>query len=188
MSEDAVGPVLLARGVAGVLGVAAAGLLVDRRPTAALSIPVACQAVALIGLFVLGRSAIVTIGLVALTGFAFAAFTAALGGRVMEMAPGSVDVASGTISTAVNIGISAGALGGGLLLASNGARSTVLVAGVLSTAALALALGEKNGSSGDRLPAFRLGKPKVMRTRGAKRGSHCATNGSAAGHAVVHPG
>jgi predicted MFS family arabinose efflux permease len=71
---------------------------------------------------------------------------------VMEMAPGSVDVASPTISTAVNIGISAGVLGGGLLLASNGARSTVLVAGVLSTAALALALGEKNGSSGDRLP------------------------------------
>jgi MFS transporter, DHA1 family, inner membrane transport protein len=65
-----------------------------------------------------------------------------IGSRVMEVAPGSVDLAAATISTAVNLGISAGALGGGLLLSAAGARSTVLVAGVVSGAALALALRE----------------------------------------------
>ena len=112
-------------------------------PRASLIIPVACQAVALIGLFALGQSSVFAVGLVAITGFAFAAFTATLGSRVMEVAPGSVDLASATISTAVNLGISAGALGGGLLLSNAGARSTVLVAGVLSAAALALALRER---------------------------------------------
>jgi MFS transporter, DHA1 family, inner membrane transport protein len=149
----AVGPVLLARGVAGVLGVSAAGFFVGRRPGLALTVPVACQAVALIGLFVLGQNAAFTVGLVALTGFAFAAFTATLGSRVIEVAPGSIDLAAATIYTAVNLGISAGALGGGLLLSAAGARSTVLVAGAVSGAALALAVRERPRPTGapDRL-------------------------------------
>ena len=68
----------------------------------------------------------------------------------MEVAPGSVDLAAATISTAVNLGISAGALGGGLILSAAGARSTVLVAGVVSAAALLLALRET--SSPQRRP------------------------------------
>jgi DHA1 family inner membrane transport protein len=148
MAGAAVGPVLLARGVAGVLGVGAAGLLVERRPRSALTVPITCQAVALIGLFALGQNAVFTVGLVGLTGFAFAALTAALGSRVMEVAPGSVDLAAAAISTAVNVGISAGALGGGVLLAAAGARSTVVVAGVLSVAAVALALRERAPSPG----------------------------------------
>jgi MFS transporter, DHA1 family, inner membrane transport protein len=142
LAGAAMGPVLLARGAAGVLGVFAAGFVVGRRPGPALIVPVAAQAVALIGLFALGQSTAFAVGLVAVTGFAFAAFTATLGSRVMEVAPGSVDLASAAVSTAVNLGISAGSLSGGLLLSAAGARSTVLVGGVLSAAALALALRE----------------------------------------------
>jgi len=61
------------------------------------------------------------------------------------VAPGSVNLAAAIISTAVNVGISAGALCGGLLLSATGARSTVLVAGILSTAAFALARRESSG-------------------------------------------
>ena len=63
MAGSAVGPVLLARGAAGVLGVSAAGLMSDRRPRAALAVPVACQAAAFIGLSVLGQGGAVTVGL-----------------------------------------------------------------------------------------------------------------------------
>jgi DHA1 family inner membrane transport protein len=145
MAGTALGPVLMARGIAGVLGVGAAGVLVDRCPRAALTIPAGFEAVALLALFAFGQSAVVMVGLVALSGFAFAAFTAGLGSRVMEVAPGSVDLAAAIISTAVNLGISVGALFGGLLLSATGARSTVLVAGALSAAALVLALQESSG-------------------------------------------
>jgi len=143
LGASAVGPVLLVRGAAGVLGVVAAGLLVGRRPSTALTAPVACQAVALLGLFVLGYSAGLATGLVALTGFAFAAFTAALGGRVLELAPGRIDLAAAIISTAVNVGISAGALGGGLLIEAVGVRDTVLAASILSAVGLVLAIDKR---------------------------------------------
>ena len=149
----ATGPLLLVRGVAGIVGVAAGGALVDRRPWAAMLVPVAAQTTALLGLYALGGTPIVAVALVALSGLAFGALTTALASRVLQVAPGSADLAAAGASTAVNVGITAGALVGSVLLPGLGARSTALVGGLLSLAALAVALGEPVAAAGIRRPA-----------------------------------
>lgn len=149
----AAGPLLLVRGVAGIAGVMAGGALVDRRPWAAMIVPVAAQATALIGLYILGGTPVVAVALVALSGLSFGALTTALAGRVLQVAPGSADLAAAGASTAVNVGITAGAFVGSILLPGLGVRSTVLVGGLLSLAALAVALGEPLAAAGSRRPA-----------------------------------
>jgi DHA1 family inner membrane transport protein len=63
-----------------------------------------------------------------------------MGTLVLESAPGRSDLAAAGTSTAVNLGIAAGALTGGVLLPDFGARGTVLLGGILSLAALTAAL------------------------------------------------
>jgi MFS transporter, DHA1 family, inner membrane transport protein len=125
----ATGPLLLVRGVAGIVGVAAGGALVDRNPWAAMLIPVTAQATALLGLYALAGTPVAAVGLVALSGLSFAALTTALASRVLQVA-------------AVNVGITAGAFIGSILLPGLGVRSTALVGGLLSLAALAVVLSE----------------------------------------------
>ena len=137
----ATGPLLLVRGVAGIVGVAG-GALVDRNPWAAMLIPVTAQATALLGLYALGRTPLAAIGLVALSGLSFAALTTALASRVLQVAPGNADLAAAGAATAVNVGITAGAFIGSILLPGLGVRSTALVGGLLSLAALAVVLSE----------------------------------------------
>ncbi|MGX7669226.1 MFS transporter [Plantactinospora sp. DSM 117369] len=138
-----VGAILLARGVASVLGILAVGAVVDRSPWLTLVATVAVQAAALLGLYPLGHRPAPAVVLLALAGLAFAAFTAALGGLVLQVAPGRSDLAAATVSAAVNVGITAGALVGSLALPSQGVRSTVLIGALLSIVALLLALGER---------------------------------------------
>jgi MFS transporter, DHA1 family, inner membrane transport protein len=138
----ATGPLLLVRGVAGIVGVAAGGALVDRKPWAAMLIPVTAQATALLGLYALGRTPVAAVGLVALSGLSFAALTTALASRVLQVAPGNADLAAAGAATAVNVGITAGAFIGSILLPGLGVRSTALVGGLLSLAALAVVLSE----------------------------------------------
>lgn len=96
------------------------------------------------------------------SGLAFSAFTTALGGRVLYVAPRTKDLAIAGTSTAVNLDITAGALIGGVLLPVFGVRSAVLVGGLLSLAALGTALcepllrtvpGETAEQPGNRAPA-----------------------------------
>jgi MFS transporter, DHA1 family, inner membrane transport protein len=138
----ATGPLLLVRGVAGIVGVAAGGALVDRNPWAAMLIPVTAQATALLGLYTLAGTPVAAVGLVALSGLSFAALTTALASRVLQVAPGNADMAAAGAATAVNVGITAGAFIGGILLPGLGVRSTALVGGLLSLAALAVVLSE----------------------------------------------
>jgi predicted MFS family arabinose efflux permease len=84
----------------------------------------------------------VAVALVALSGLAFGALTTALASRVLQVAPGSADLAAAGASTAVNVGITAGALVGSVLLPGVGVRGTALLGGLLSLAALAAALVE----------------------------------------------
>ena len=158
----ATGPLLLVRGVAGIVGVAVGGALVDRSPWVAMLIPVTAQATALLGLYALGATPVAAAGLVALSGLSFAALTTALASRVLQVAPGSADLAAAGASTAVNVGITAGALIGSILLPGLGVRSTALVGGLLSLAALGVALCEPlvaaNGRMrGNHLPSFLAG-------------------------------
>jgi len=137
LSASSAGPALLARGVAGLVGVAVGGMVIDRFPGAALSMFVALQAAAMAGLAVFGTSADVAVTLWALTGLAFSGFSTALASRLLVDAPGDPALGSAGISTAVNVGITVGALAGGLLLGNLGARSTVVVGSILSVAAVA---------------------------------------------------
>jgi MFS transporter, DHA1 family, inner membrane transport protein len=138
----AIGPLLLVRGIAGFIGVGVGGAHVDRSPWGAMVAPVALQTVALLGLYVLGHQRIVAAVLVAMAGLAFPALATALSSRVLQVAPGSVDIASAGTSVAFNVGITLGALLGSVLLSEFGVRSTALVSGLLSLAALAVALAE----------------------------------------------
>jgi DHA1 family inner membrane transport protein len=142
LSPRLVSTALLLRGVAGLVGVVLGGVLVDRHPRMAIPLPVGVQAVALLGLRPFADRPAVALGLVALTGLAFAALTTALATRVLEVAPGNVALAASGISTAVNVGITLGALAGSNLLPAFGPPSTAVVGGLLTLAGLVLALGE----------------------------------------------
>ncbi|MBO3750665.1 MFS transporter [Streptosporangiaceae bacterium NEAU-GS5] len=137
----AVGPLLLVRGIAGVVGVAVGGYLVDHSARIAVLVPPAAQAVALLGLYVAGDIPYVAVALVALSGLSFAVLTTALAGQVLRFAPGRRDLAAAGASTAVNAGITAGAFIGSLLLTGLGVRGTALIGGLLSLAALAFVIG-----------------------------------------------
>ena len=78
----------------------------------------------------------------AVFGFGMSAFGTILQHRVMEVAPGNVDVASAGSSAAFNVGIGAGALVGGLLLPAYGVRTGVIVGGMITFAALAAVVSE----------------------------------------------
>lgn len=152
LSAATIGPVLLLRGIAGIVGLVAGGLLVDRNPWIAMIIPLVLQATALFGLYLFGGTPAVVIALVAVTGLTFSAITTALSSRVLQVAPGSVDLAAAGASTAVNIGIALGALIGSVVLSGIGVRTTVLVGAVLSLAAVAIAVAEPWQSSNRPVP------------------------------------
>jgi DHA1 family inner membrane transport protein len=140
--SSAISPLLLLRGVAGVAGVLAGGPLVDHSRRASMIAPVVFQTAALLGLSAFAGPPALAVALVALSGFAFAALTTALASRVLEVAPGSTDLAAAGASSAVNAGITLGALLGALVLPAYGARGTTLAGGLLSLAALAVVLSE----------------------------------------------
>jgi DHA1 family inner membrane transport protein len=143
LAASSVGTVLFVRGLASVLGILTIGAVVDRGPWPALVATVALQSVALLGLAAFGHRPALAVGLIAVAGLAFAAFTAALGGLVLRVAPGRVDLAAATVSAAVNVGITAGAFVGGLALPGHGATGPVLIGALLGLVALALALSER---------------------------------------------
>ena len=140
---------LLLRGLAGIGGVAIAGPLVDARPRLAIALPVAVQAGALL-LLVRAPGPVAAVILVALTGYAFAAFTTPLSSRILQTAPMRVDLAVSGCSTAVNVGITLGALLGSALLDGPGVRSTALAGGLLTLAGLALAALDRQRPAGRR--------------------------------------
>jgi hypothetical protein len=77
----------------------------------------------------------------------------ALASRVLQVAPGNADLAAAGVATAVNVGITAGAFIASILLAGLGVRSTALVGGLLSLAALAVVLSEPLVAATGRLRA-----------------------------------
>jgi DHA1 family inner membrane transport protein len=142
LAPGLVGLILFLRGLAGLAGVAVAGPLIDRHPGAAIVWPVAIQAAALLALRITSIPPVAAVALVAVTGLAFTALTTALANRVLTVAPGRLDLASAGTSIAVNVGITAGALLGGILLTTSGAASTALAGGVLTLLGLAVAACE----------------------------------------------
>jgi DHA1 family inner membrane transport protein len=138
----AVAPLLLARGVADFAGIAAGGYASDRWQRGAVTGSVAVLAVSLLALYATAASRPAAAVLLAVTGFAVGALTPALQNRVMEVAPGSTDMASAGNSVAFNVGIAAGSLLGAIVLEGSGARATALAGGLLSVGAMLLFLAE----------------------------------------------
>jgi MFS transporter, DHA1 family, inner membrane transport protein len=74
----------------------------------ATAAPAVLQTAALAGLGLGGGTPVVVATLLALSGLSFAALTTVLGSRMLDVAPGDVDLAAAGLSTAVNSGSRAG--------------------------------------------------------------------------------
>jgi predicted MFS family arabinose efflux permease len=68
--------------------------------------------------------------------------SAALGVRVLQVAPGSTDVAAAGSSAAFNVGITVGAFVGGVVLDHAGLAAIALAGSVISVVAFAAILAE----------------------------------------------
>lgn len=148
--EGAIGPILLIRGLAGLAGVIVAGFVAYRWPWPSLIAVTAAQAVALAAQYAFGGNGVATVLATSAAAFALSGMTAVLGTRMLQVAPGSTDMASAGTSTAFNIGITAGALIGSLLLTTTGVRSTALAGALLTVAALGVVLVEPRFASSRR--------------------------------------
>jgi DHA1 family inner membrane transport protein len=138
----AVGPLLLLRGLAGVCGIAAVGLLLDRNRRVAALLPLSLLVASLAGLYAAGDSRPLVVVLLAAAGLSMTAMPTVMQDRVMQVAPGRSDLASAGNAAAFNLGIAAGALGGGLLLPAFGVRSTALAGALICAVALVILVRE----------------------------------------------
>ncbi|MBM2619048.1 MFS transporter [Actinoplanes sp. LDG1-06] len=150
---SALGPILLLRGVAGLLGVVVAGLVVGRWGWPSLLVVTVIQAVALAAQFAFGTDRITAVVTTAVAGFALSGMASVLGARVLEVAPASTDMASAGTSTAFNVGITGGALLGSALLTSSGPRAPALAGAALTAVAVLAVLSEPRWSTARRAQA-----------------------------------
>jgi predicted MFS family arabinose efflux permease len=139
----ALGPLLFVAGLAGLAGVASIGAVVDRFPRASMVLALFVMCAAALGLAVLGTLPVVAVVFAAAGSLGFSAFAPAVTNRVMQVAPGSTDMANAWLSSAFNVGIAGGSLAGGGLVAGLGVGSVAAAGAVVTTAALALLLGER---------------------------------------------
>jgi predicted MFS family arabinose efflux permease len=173
LSEAAVGPALVLRGVAGMVGVFVAGQFVARFGWLTMLIAVGLQAVGFGVLYAFGTITVLGVVVSAVTSFALSGMVTALGARVLEVAPGDTDTANAGTSTAFNVGITAGALIGAALIDGPGVRSTVLVGALIGAAGFAVVAAEPvlaGPLSGLRIGFGRSGQPGVDRPDGLDAG------------------
>ena len=135
LPASAVPAVLLVLGLAGILGLAVAGPLSDRRPTTALPATAVAFAAGLAALLLLGLHPVVAFVVVAVWGVLIGLLPPVFQTRVTRLAAPPVRDAAGAVAiTALNVGIAAGAALGGLALARSGPTGLVLTAAAVATA------------------------------------------------------
>jgi len=143
-TEGALAPLLFVSGVAGVIGAVGVARTLDAHPVGSLLGALGAGAGALLGLYALGSFEVATVVLIGASGLAYSAFATSLQNRMLQVAPGSTDLASAGVSSAFNAGIAAGSLIGGLLLPGLGSRPLALIGGLTVVAAiLILAAGDR---------------------------------------------
>jgi predicted MFS family arabinose efflux permease len=162
---SSVGPILLARGIAGLAGVFAVGYLVDRHGWLTMTGLMGLQVLALAGQYAFGASQVAAIVTISLSGFTLAGLTATLGSRVLVYAPGASEMASAGTSTAFNVGITAGAFFGSVLLPGPGVHSTALVGALLSLVAFAIVLAEPVLASQRQVASPTANEPRLVDAR-----------------------
>ena len=141
-AETTVGPILLILGVFDLAGVVVVGFLVARYGWATMVTLIGLQATALAAQFAFGPSQVPAVAGMALASLSLAGTAATLGARVLELAPGGTDLAGAATSTAFNVGITAGALTGSLLVTTTGLRSVALAGSLFSVVAFGITLAE----------------------------------------------
>ena len=135
LPASAVPAVLLVLGLAGILGLAVAGPLSDRRPTTALPLTAVAFAAGLAALLLLGVHPVVVLPVVAAWGVLIGLLPPVFQTRITRLAAPAVRDAAGAVAvTALNVGIAVGAALGGLVLARSGPTGLVLAATALATA------------------------------------------------------
>lgn len=139
--DASIAPILLIRGIAGLAGATAAGFVRERHAWHALVALTALEAVALAALFAFAADPPLAIAAIAAASIALSGMVTVLGTRVLQVAPGSTDMAAAGTSTAFNVGITVGALIGSLML-STALRESALLAAAFATGGLATFLIE----------------------------------------------
>ncbi len=134
----AISPLLLVNGIADTVGLIIAGLLVDRGPRRLLTAAALGLTGTLAGLWVLGDRQLAAAVGVFLMGLGLPTIATGMQARVLETAPGNLDVGAAWGSGAFNTAIAGGALAGAVLLPTAGIRSLALAGAVLTASALAL--------------------------------------------------
>jgi predicted MFS family arabinose efflux permease len=133
-------PVLAGYGAAGLLGVLVTGRGLDRWPHPTTAAVCAALTLAVAGL-TLTRATGVAAGLIAVWGAAAAALPVVLNSAVLRVAGTGRDAASGAYVVAYQIGISAGAALGGLLLTERSAAALPACSALVLATGTALVLG-----------------------------------------------
>ncbi|GLY02471.1 MFS transporter [Actinoplanes sp. NBRC 101535] len=142
LPESAVGGLLFVRGVLGVGGALAAGYLVARNGWLTMTGVLGVQTVVLAVQWLFASEPVLVVASLAVSGFCLTLMASGLGARVLETAPDSSDMAAAGVSTAFNVGITAGAFLGGVLIPVGGVRVTPLAGAALTVAAFAVVLLE----------------------------------------------
>ena len=139
VGTDHVSLVLLGYGVAGAVGLAIAGALVDRVPRPTLVVAVALTA-ATLGVISTPGSLAVLVGAVVLWGVAFGSLPTLLQAAARRSAPDAGDAAPGLTNAMFNVGIAGGGLIGARMLLVAEPPALALTGAALAAAALALVL------------------------------------------------
>lgn len=157
IADDGVSGVLFAFGVAGIVGVWTAGILVDKRPRGALLWATGLVTLSMVGLGAINGAPVVTVVLAIILGLGYAALPTLLQSAALEAAPATRTAASALFILAFNFGIFAGAAGGGQFLTHLGVGSLPIIAAVLAASAmLVIVMSGKHG--------FPKARPYEMRT------------------------
>ncbi len=133
--EGRVSGVLFAFGVAGIVGVWAAGILVDKRPRDAMLMSAGLVTLSMVGLGTVNGAPVGTVTLSIVLGLAYAALPTLLQSAALKAAPAAQTAASALFILAFNLGIFAGSGGGGQILSHLGIDWLPVVAAVLAAAA-----------------------------------------------------
>ncbi|MGW5867702.1 MFS transporter [Streptomyces sp. NPDC055239] len=152
-SDTSVSALLMVSGIAGVVGVAIAGPLLDRHPRGTLVVPVATQAAGMLGLYAFGTAPAGAVACLALLGGSLGPVFMATQNQMLRFAPGRTEIALAANSGAYNAGVAGGALLGGLVLPAWDVRATFLVGGLLTVTAFGALLTER------MLPPAEQGRP-----------------------------
>ncbi|MFE5211200.1 MFS transporter [Streptomyces sp. NPDC056600] len=160
-STEAISPLLLVRGAAGVAVLFLAGRLADRHPRPATVAPVALLALSLLGLYGWGAEPVVAAVLTASSGMALFAMITTLTSELLAVAPGDLFVASAVGNAAFNAGTAVGAAAGGMVLSASGIRAVMLMGGALTAAALAVLMVDQLVRATPRAPRPPVGGPSA---------------------------